>query len=116
MSPALRNLVISGATGPVDMLVNGVWNRSAEVAYGQPVYFKRDRPDKCLQYHAPNSQWVMRSLASRGTVYRYAFVDCEAGVPLEKCSNAWRVGNGVSMVSQPVIVAVQTTPPDPIGE
>ena len=107
MSGALPNLSISGATGHIAQLVNGIWDRSGEEVSGLPVYFKRDNPDMCLEYHAATNKWFIRPLAHRGTDRGHAYVVCPAGVPVESCSNSWMVAVTGVFVSQPSVKVVK---------
>ncbi len=67
---------------------------------GQPVYFKRDRTDWGLDYHAANRQWMVRPLVARGTDRSNAYVNCAAGVSLESCGNKWMVAVNKKFVEQ----------------
>ncbi len=98
VAASVTNISISGATGFQAHLINGIWNRSGEVVAGQQVYFKRDNANCCLEYFAPN--WWIRSLDKRGTNTGWAYVNCAAGVPLDNCTNVWKVAENGTWVDQ----------------
>ena len=87
------DLMVSGAAGPLANTVNGVWDRSLEVAADMPVYFKRGSSVTSLQYCLTARQWDM-STAARGGDICHAVIPCAAGVPLESCHGVWQMRAG----------------------
>ena len=83
---------VSGATGTLASHINGIWNRSREVFWGQSVYFKVTDLIIALNI-LPNESMDYDTGGAKGAGAGLAFVHCAAGVPLEDCSNNWVVGD-----------------------
>ena len=57
---------IRGAQGPSASSINGVYEVTAELCGGWPVYRKQNDPDKWLEYIVATNEWYVKPTADRG--------------------------------------------------
>ena len=78
--PANATVRIIGATGAAATAINGDYQPTSELSGEMPVYVKVGDDSKCLEFYAPQKQWHVKPVTSKGKN------DCWANCPVtSKC-------------------------------
>lgn len=102
-------MVIAGATGPRDFMVNGIYEPTEETCHGLPVYHCKDSPDYWLEYIPTNEvgSWYVKSTVNRGpkstTSYAYCKTVDKDGLPYTTVTGGWSVSTGNGFVKQSTV-------------
>ena len=105
-SPAASGGVrIAGAMGPrTSVQINGVYEAMREMSGGMPVYAKVGDNDVCMEYHANNKQWQVKTSDNKGTDLCMALcVVLAKRLPQECPTGKWEVYAGSKWIMLPAI-------------
>ncbi len=96
-------LFISGGTGVHGCLINGGYDRTAEMSGGYALYSKRGDAGMCMEHFG--GQWMVKLVSFKGKDIRYAWV--AGGCAAEACtSRMWRVSDGKAFHDAPSVKIV----------
>ena len=91
--------------------VNGIYDKTDEVAGGQPIYSRRGLTEGgkqlIIEYHQPNKMWQIKWLENKGTDRACAYVTCDPPVLPHRIEGVWKVydrdapGAELKFIAQP---------------
>ena len=77
----------------VPAFINGIYDKTDELAGGQPIYSRRgltlDGKQLIMEYHQPMKEWHIKWLESKGTAMRCARVACDPPVLPHLVEGVW---------------------------
>ncbi len=95
-------LVVSGASGPCALKVNGVFDATDELSGGQSVYIKRDNADICIHFWSASKQWVVAATIDKGKNSNgWACLKHDGGLEAAASLTTWKVADNAVFHDQP---------------
>lgn len=90
---------ISGATGTVAAIVNGIYDPTREISSGG-CYSYEKRGDSTMWLEMHECLWIVKSTSAKGTGSGWASLVCDGLKALEKCTGTWRVIDSGALIEQ----------------
>jgi hypothetical protein len=84
-------IYISGATGPNDKSVNGIYDQTDEISCGQPVYIKRDDATKCIHFWEAKCFWMIATKLDKLDNKTFAYLQHRGSLESAPLLNVWLV-------------------------
>ena len=79
----------------VAAFMNGIYDKTDELAGGQPIFSRRglteDGKQIIMEYHQPNKMWQIKWLERKGTDRACAYVTCDPPVLPHRIEGVWTV-------------------------
>jgi hypothetical protein len=95
---------ISGATGPFDKNINGIFDQVDEMSCGQAVYFKRNDADTCIHFWKDSAAWIIAKTENKGkSSTGFAYVKHSGSLESASSLNTWRVSSNGAFQDQPSV-------------